>query len=54
MASAVGFFEEVEVEAEKRDELVARETAALERRGVRAKIIRVSDIGFIDLTQDDD
>jgi Holliday junction resolvase YEN1 len=54
MASAVGFFEEVEVEAEKRDELVARETAALERRGVRANIIRVSDIGFIDLTQDDD
>ncbi|KAM0336355.1 hypothetical protein ACHAPQ_004210 [Fusarium lateritium] len=54
MASAVGFFKEVEVEAEKRDELVARETAALERKGVRANIIRVSDIGFIDLTQDDD
>jgi Holliday junction resolvase YEN1 len=54
IASAMGFFEEVEVEAEKRDELVARETAALERRGVRANIIRVSDIGFIDLTQDDD
>ncbi|KAF5667631.1 DNA repair endonuclease rad2 [Fusarium heterosporum] len=53
MASATGFFKEVEVEAEKRDELVARETAALERKGVQAKIVRVSDIGFIDLTQDD-
>ncbi|KAM0352933.1 hypothetical protein ACHAPU_001817 [Fusarium lateritium] len=53
MASATGFFKEVEVEAEERDELVARETAALERKGIRAKIVRVSDIGFIDLTQDD-
>ncbi|KAF4342974.1 DNA repair endonuclease rad2 [Fusarium beomiforme] len=52
-ASAVGFYEEVEVEAEERDELLARETAALERRGVQAKVFRTSDIGFIDLTQDD-
>ncbi|KAF4971717.1 hypothetical protein FSARC_1516 [Fusarium sarcochroum] len=52
-ASAVGFFKEVEVDAEERDERLARETAALERRGVRANVVRVSDIGFIDLTQDD-
>ncbi|KAF4451373.1 hypothetical protein F53441_5639 [Fusarium austroafricanum] len=47
------FFEEVEVDVEERDELVARETAALESRGVRANIFRVSDISFIDLTEDD-
>ncbi|EXA37401.1 hypothetical protein FOVG_11628 [Fusarium oxysporum f. sp. pisi HDV247] len=52
-ASAVGFYEEVEVDAEERDELMARETAALERRGVQAKIFRTSEVGFIDLTQDD-
>ncbi|KAG5764201.1 hypothetical protein H9Q72_007701 [Fusarium xylarioides] len=52
-ASAMGFYEEVEVDAEERDELMARETAALERRGVKAKIFRTSDVGFIDLTQDD-
>ncbi|QPC71755.1 hypothetical protein HYE68_002507 [Fusarium pseudograminearum] len=52
-ASAVGFFKEVEVDAEERDELMARETATLRRKGVRANVVRVSDIGFIDLTQDD-
>ncbi|KAF5024985.1 hypothetical protein F66182_2936 [Fusarium sp. NRRL 66182] len=52
-ASAVGFFKEIEVDAEERDELLARETAALERRGVRANVLRVSDVGYIDLTQDD-
>ncbi|KAG8673541.1 hypothetical protein FPOAC2_06987 [Fusarium poae] len=52
-ASAVGFFKEVEVDAEERDELVARETATLRRKGVRANVVRVSDVGFIDLTQDD-
>jgi len=49
----VGFYEEVEVDAEERDELMARGTAALERRGVQAKIFRTSEVGFIDLTQDD-
>lgn len=53
-ASAVGFFKEVEVDAEERDELMARETATLQRKGVKAKVVRVSDVGFIDLTQDDD
>ncbi|KAF4982125.1 hypothetical protein FZEAL_2185 [Fusarium zealandicum] len=52
--SAVGFFKEVEVDADKRDELLARETAALERKGCRGAVVRVSDIGFVDLTQDDD
>ncbi|CAG1963625.1 unnamed protein product [Fusarium graminearum] len=52
-ASAVGFFKEVEVDAEERDELMARETATLRRKGVRANVVRVSDVGFIDLTQDD-
>ncbi|KAH7173736.1 uncharacterized protein B0J16DRAFT_311791 [Fusarium flagelliforme] len=52
-ASAVGFFKEVEVDAEERDELIARETATLQRKGVRANVVRVSDVGFIDLTQDD-
>ncbi|KAM0554754.1 hypothetical protein ACHAPJ_006826 [Fusarium lateritium] len=52
-ASAVGFFKEVEVDAEERDERLARETAALERQGVRGNVVRVSEIGFIDLTQDD-
>jgi Holliday junction resolvase YEN1 len=52
-ASAVGYFKEVEVDAEERDELVARETATLRRKGVRANVVRVSDVGFIDLTQDD-
>ncbi|KAJ4002992.1 hypothetical protein NW752_007855 [Fusarium irregulare] len=53
-ASAVGFFKEVEVDAEERDELIARETATLQRKGIRANVVRVSDVGFIDLTQDDD
>ncbi|KAM5348653.1 hypothetical protein ACJ41O_008477 [Fusarium nematophilum] len=52
-ASAVGFFKEVEVDADKRDERLARETAALERRGIKGAVMRVSDIGFIDLTQED-
>ncbi|RSM17680.1 hypothetical protein CDV31_003450 [Fusarium ambrosium] len=52
-ASDVGFFKEVEVDAEERDERLAKETAALNRRGIKASVVRVSDIGFIDLTQED-
>ncbi|KAI8660822.1 hypothetical protein NCS57_01060500 [Fusarium keratoplasticum] len=52
-ASDVGFFKEVEVDADERDERLARETAALNRRGIKASVVRVSDIGFIDLTQED-
>ncbi|KAF4465151.1 DNA repair endonuclease rad2 [Fusarium albosuccineum] len=52
-ASAVGFFEEIEVDAEERDERLARETATLERKGIRTGAVRMSDVGFIDLTQED-
>ncbi|RSL64224.1 hypothetical protein CEP51_013187 [Fusarium floridanum] len=52
-ASDVGFFKEVEVDADERDERLAKETAALNRRGIKASVVRVSDIGFIDLTQED-
>ncbi|KAJ4326689.1 hypothetical protein N0V84_002915 [Fusarium piperis] len=52
-ASDVGFFKEVEVDADERDERQARETAALHRRGIKASVVRMSDIGFIDLTQED-
>ncbi|KAM6526169.1 hypothetical protein FSOLCH5_002297 [Fusarium solani] len=52
-ASDVGFFKEVEVDADERDERLARETASLDRRGIKASVVRVSDIGFIDLTQED-
>ncbi|KAF5001989.1 hypothetical protein FDECE_10791 [Fusarium decemcellulare] len=52
-ASAVGFFKEIEVDAEERDERLARETATLERKGIRTGAVRMSDVGFIDLTQED-
>ncbi|KAJ4200461.1 hypothetical protein NW767_007526 [Fusarium falciforme] len=52
-ASDVGFFKEVEVDADERDERLARETAALDRKGIKARVVRVSEIGFIDLTQED-
>ncbi|KAJ3524620.1 hypothetical protein NM208_g11988 [Fusarium decemcellulare] len=52
-ASAVGFFEEIEVDAEERDERLARETATLELKGIRTGAVRMSDVGFIDLTQED-
>lgn len=51
--SAVGFFKEIEVDADERDERVARETMLLKRRGVRGTVVRMSDVSFIDLTQED-
>lgn len=51
--SAVGFFKEVEVEADERDEWVWRETRHLEGKGRTHGAVRWSDVSFVDLTQDD-
>ncbi|POR32924.1 Flap endonuclease, partial [Tolypocladium paradoxum] len=46
-ASAVGFFDEIEVDAEERDARLAREARILESRGVKAAVARWSDVsGF--------
>ncbi|PNY27851.1 Flap endonuclease [Tolypocladium capitatum] len=49
-ASAVGFFDEIEVDAEERDARLAREARILESRGVKAAVARRSDVSVIDLT----
>lgn len=49
-ASAVGFFDEIEVDAEECDARLAREAKMLERRGVKAAVARWSDVSVIDLT----
>ncbi|KAH7149855.1 hypothetical protein B0J13DRAFT_471598 [Dactylonectria estremocensis] len=51
--SAVGFFREVEVDAGECEERIAREDASLQRRGMRGRVTRMSDIEVVDLTQDD-
>lgn len=51
--SAVGFFKEVEVDEDERDEMITRETNRLNSRGVKARIARWSDVSVIDLTNDD-
>ncbi|KND92466.1 Flap endonuclease [Tolypocladium ophioglossoides CBS 100239] len=49
-ASAVGFFDEIEVDAEERDARLAREARILDSRGVKAAAARWSDVSVIDLT----
>ncbi|KAH7160690.1 hypothetical protein EDB81DRAFT_782773 [Dactylonectria macrodidyma] len=51
--SAVGFFREVEVDAGEREDRIAREDASLQRRGVRGRVARMSEVEVVDLTQDD-
>ncbi|KAL7947373.1 hypothetical protein V8C42DRAFT_317615 [Trichoderma barbatum] len=52
--SRPGFFAEIEVDADKYEERVAREARSLQARGVRAGVTRWSDVSFIDLTGRDD
>ena len=47
--SEVGFYKEIEVDADKRDEMI-RELERLQGKGT---VARVSDVSLIDLTQDD-
>ncbi|KAK7416374.1 hypothetical protein QQZ08_012031 [Neonectria magnoliae] len=51
--SAVGFFNEVEVDADEYEERVARETALLQRRGGTGRVTRMSDVAYVDLTLED-
>ncbi|KFH48334.1 Flap endonuclease GEN-like protein [Hapsidospora chrysogenum ATCC 11550] len=51
--SAVGYFKEVEVDADERDETACREARRLERKGKACKVVRLSDVSFVDLTQED-
>lgn len=51
--SAVGFFNEVEVDADEYEDRVARETALLQRRGGRGRVTRMSDVVYVDLTLED-
>jgi Holliday junction resolvase YEN1 len=51
--SAVGYFKEVEVDADERDETASREARRLERKGKACKVVRLSDVSFVDLTQED-
>ncbi|KAK7424312.1 hypothetical protein QQX98_000580 [Neonectria punicea] len=51
--SAVGFFNEVEVDADEYEERIARETALLQRRGGTGRVTRMSDVAYVDLTLED-
>ena len=51
--SAVGFFTEIEVDADERDEMISRESRRLENKGDKRGVVRWSDVSFVDLTQDD-
>ena len=51
--SAVGYFKEVEVDEEDRDEAMEREASNLQRNSGRAGVSRWSDVAFVDLTGDD-
>jgi hypothetical protein len=52
--SAVGFFETIEVEQNEVDDVFGAHTRRLEARGVRAGVVRWSDVSEIDLTKEDD
>lgn len=51
--SAVGYFKEVEVDVEDRDERLDKEASILQRRSGRSGVTRWSDVTFVDLTGDD-
>lgn len=51
-ASADGFFDEIEVDVEERDAVVARHAKLLSSRGVKTAVTRWSDVSVIDLTED--
>lgn len=51
--SAVGYFKEVEVDEEHRDERLGKEASILQRRSGRSGVTRWSDVTFVDLTGDD-
>jgi Holliday junction resolvase YEN1 len=53
-ASRPGFFDEVEVDADEYEEIIARESQSLQARGVRSGVTRWSDVSFIDLTGEGD
>jgi hypothetical protein len=52
--SDIGLFKEVEVDSAEIVTKTAEEKARLERKGIRGKVLRRSDLSIIDLTQDDE
>ncbi|KAI5457347.1 hypothetical protein BGZ63DRAFT_516032 [Mariannaea sp. PMI_226] len=51
--SAVGFVKEVEVEDDESGDRIARESAALQRNGLYGGVALMSDVVYVDLTQDE-
>ena len=51
--SDIGYFKEVEVDADERDEALTREAKRLESKGLSRSVVRTSEVYCMDLTQDD-